>query len=57
MRDGSNDGFESTDLREVYGAILDTWMAVDPFPVLTADAGDPTRNWTAPKFALPLFAP
>lgn len=54
---GSNLGFESTDFRDVYGTILNKWMAVNPFSVLTVDSGDPTRNWTAPNFNMPLFLP
>ncbi len=56
-QNGSNSGFESTDFRDVYGTILDKWMAVNPSTVLTADSGDPTRNWTVPNFNMPLFVP
>lgn len=54
---GSNNGYESTDFRDVYGTILNKWMAVDPLTVLTPDGGDPTRNWTVPNFNMPLFVP
>jgi hypothetical protein len=54
---GSNNGFESTDFRDVYGTILNKWMSVDPLSVLTLDSGDPTRNWTVADFDLPLFSP
>jgi len=30
---------------------------VDPSTILTADSGDPTRNWTVPNFNMPLFLP
>ena len=54
---GSNSGFESTDFRDVYGTILNTWMGVDPLTVLTPDSGDPTKNWVTTNFNLPVFAP
>ena len=55
---GSNNGFESTDFRDVYGTILDKWMGVNPFAgLLTLDTGDPTRNWTVANFNLPHFLP
>jgi uncharacterized protein (DUF1501 family) len=57
-QNGSNDGFESTDFRDVYGSILNQWMAVNPFSgLLTLDTGDPTRNWTVANFNMPLFLP
>ncbi len=55
---GSNDGFESTDFRDVYGTILNKWMGVNPLAgLLTLDSGDPTRNWTVANFNMPLFVP
>lgn len=54
---GSNSGFESTDFRDVYGTILNKWMGVNPLSFLTLDSGDPTRNWTAANFNMPLFLP
>jgi uncharacterized protein (DUF1501 family) len=54
-QNGSNSGFESTDFRDVYGTILNKWMNVNPLSVLTVDAGDPTRNWTAANFTLPFL--
>lgn len=56
-QNGSNNGFESTDFRDVYGTILNKWMAVNPLTVLTPDTGDPTRNWTTTNFNMPLFLP
>ena len=56
-QNGSNDGFESTDFRDVYGTILNKWMGVNPSGVLTVDTGDPTRNWTVANFNMPLFVP
>jgi uncharacterized protein (DUF1501 family) len=56
-QNGSNNGFESTDFRDVYGTILNKWMAVNPLSVLTVDTGDPTRKWTTPNFNMPLFLP
>jgi uncharacterized protein (DUF1501 family) len=53
---GSNNGFESTDFRDVYGTILNKWMNVNPGTLLTLDGGDPTRNWTVANFNMPLFA-
>ncbi len=54
---GSNNGFESTDFRDVYGTILNKWMGVNPLSILTVDSGDPTRNWTVANFNMPLFLP
>jgi uncharacterized protein (DUF1501 family) len=56
-QNGSNNGYESTDFRDVYGTILNKWMGVDPSGILTADTGDPTRNWTVPNFNMSLFMP
>jgi uncharacterized protein (DUF1501 family) len=56
-QNGSNNGFESTDFRDVYGTILNKWMGVNPLSVLTVDSGDPTRNWTVANFNMPLFLP
>ena len=53
-----NDGFRSTDFRDVYGTILNKWMGVNPLAgLLTLDTGDPTRNWTVANFNMPLFQP
>ena len=53
---GSNNGFESTDFRDVYGTILNKWMGVNPLAgLLTLDTGDPTKNWTTANFNMPLF--
>jgi uncharacterized protein (DUF1501 family) len=54
---GSNNGFESTDFRDVYGTILNKWMGVNPLSFLTLDSGDPTRNWTVGNFNMPIFLP
>jgi len=52
---GANpDGWtRSTDLRDVYGTLLNKWLGMpDPLTVLPADAGNPSYYWTAPNFNL-----
>jgi uncharacterized protein (DUF1501 family) len=52
------DGFRSTDMRDVYGAVLKQWLGVaDPSAFLPLDGGDPNAEWTSPDFDLPLFHP
>jgi uncharacterized protein (DUF1501 family) len=47
------DPTRSTDIRDVYGTILNKWLGMtSPLQVLPQDVGDPTRYWTAPNFAL-----
>lgn len=54
-----SDPFRSTDLRDVYGTLLEHWMNV-PYGaivpgLLDVDAGDPATHWTAPNFDLPFL--
>jgi uncharacterized protein (DUF1501 family) len=46
---GTN-AFRSTDLRDVYGTVLNRWMKVDPSLLLPADTGDPTYRWVTRNF-------
>jgi uncharacterized protein (DUF1501 family) len=60
LQGAANTPFRSTDIRDVYGTIMQHWLQV-PEPtvatVLPVDAGDPNTRWTAYDFDLPLFQP
>ncbi len=47
--------YRATDIRDVYGTILKHWLNMDPTPILPADTGDPTLDWTVPNFDLPFL--
>lgn len=52
---GANpDGWtRSTDLRDVYGTLLNKWLGMtNPLDVLPADTGNPNYYWTSPNFGL-----
>jgi len=52
---GANpDGWtRSTDLRDIYGTLLQRWLGMtDALDVIPVDGGDPTFEWTAPNFNL-----
>jgi len=41
----------STDLRDVYGTVLNRWLGVtDPLTMLPIDGGSPSTRWTVPDF-------
>jgi uncharacterized protein (DUF1501 family) len=45
------DPYRSTDLRDVYGTILNKWLGMpNPSSVLPTDSGDPNLYWTSPNF-------
>ena len=53
-QNGSNDGFESTDFRDVYGTILTRWLDMSQATVLSSvlalDGGSANSYWTAANF-------
>ena len=48
------DPFRSTDFRDVFGTILQHWLALSPATILSSilpvDAGDPASYWTTANF-------
>lgn len=43
----------STDLRDVYGTLLERWLGMpDALAILPVDGGDPDLTWTVPNFNL-----
>jgi len=49
----AGDPFRSTDIRDVYGTILQKWLGMsDALTVLPVDGGNANTQWTAPNFTM-----